>query len=349
MKSKITHIVFLTPGFAESKTDSTTIPALQVYLKSLKATLPNTKMSLLAFQFPFSNNTYHWNGIDVIPLNGKNKHLKKLLIWRKAMRTLLKLHIENPITVIHSFWIGECSLIGSKFSKKHNIKHISTVMGQDANLGNKYVKALMKTNVEIVTLSENHKATLFNNYKLQSKIIPWELDTTSFPVIQESTIDILGVGSLNEVKNYSLFVKIIADLAKTNPNLKVEIIGEGTMRAALEKQIETLELNAIINLTGKLPRQDVLKKMAQAKVLLHTSTYESFGFVFLEALHSGLQVVSFNVGIAEPLPEWKICTSNKEMLGTLKSFFNEPINDKKRVYLTEKNNCIQSYLKLYNE
>ena len=81
------HIVFLTPGFAESDKDSTTIPALQVYLKSLRKTLPDTKMTLLAFQFPFSKTIYDWHGIEVILLNGKNKRIKKLWVWRKAMKT----------------------------------------------------------------------------------------------------------------------------------------------------------------------------------------------------------------------------------------------------------------------
>ncbi|MBD09158.1 MAG: hypothetical protein CMC68_00165 [Flavobacteriaceae bacterium] len=349
MKLKNTHIVFLTPGFAESETDSTTIPSLQIYLKCLKALLPNTKMTLLAFQFPFSNKTYNWNGIDVIPLNGKNKHLKKLLIWRNARRALLKLHTENPIATIHSFWIGECSLIGSRFSKKHSIKHITTAMGQDVKLGNKYVKPLLNTNTEIITLSENHKSILFDNYKLKSNIIPWQLDTSSFPSLQNSTIDILGVGSLNEVKNYSVFIKIISGLSKTNPNLKVEIIGEGALQMQLKKQIETLNLNDVITITGKLPRLKVYEKMAQAKVLLHTSKFESFGFVFLEALYSGMQIVSFNVGIASPILEWQICSTENEMTEALKAVINEPIKDKSRVALTEQDYCVKSYLKLYNE
>jgi len=343
------HIVFLTPGFATSEKDSTNIPALQVYLKSLKETQPNLKISLLSFQFPFSNKTYKWHGITIIPLNGKNKYYKKLWTWYKALQTLKKIHNVTPISTVHSFWIGECSFIGNRFSKKHNINHIVTAMGQDVLPKNSYAKYLQNSKAKIVTLSKNHQYVLSKNYNLKSKIIYWHLDTKSFPKLQKSTIDILGVGALNEVKNFSNFISIISILVKSLPNLKVEIIGKGTMRTKLEKQIEDLKLTKNINLIGQLPRQDVLIKMSQTKILLHTSNYESFGYVFSEALFSGMQVVSYNVGNAQPLVQWKICNSKKEIIEALKATFNEPKKNKERIILTPKNSCVNSYLKMYNE
>ena len=118
------HIVFLTPGFAESESDSTTIPALQIYLKELSSRLSDTKLTLISFQFPFHSKPYPWNGITVIPLNGQNSRLKKYKTWTKARETLEKLHQRHKIDVIHSFWIGECTRIGSLFSKGLGIKHV---------------------------------------------------------------------------------------------------------------------------------------------------------------------------------------------------------------------------------
>jgi hypothetical protein len=203
------HIVFLTPGFAESEEDSTTIPALQVFLKSMRKALPNAKLTLLTFQFPFTKKAYDWHGIEVIPLNGQNKRLKKLWTWKKATKTLKKIHQKEKIDTIHSFWIGECSRIGQQFSEKYNINHVVTVMGQDASIENSYAKNLTASNTKMVTLSENHQAVLLETYNLKSTIISWHLDTIEFPDLQENTIDILGVGSLNTIKNYSDFIEII--------------------------------------------------------------------------------------------------------------------------------------------
>lgn len=349
MNTKTPHIVFLTPGFAASEEDSTTIPALQVYLKTLRNIVPEVKMTLISFQFPFTKDAYDWNGISVLPLNGKNKRIKKLWTWKKALKTLKKLHQKNAITCIHSFWIGECSMIGHKFSSKYNIKHLVTVMGQDAQLGNSYAEKLQDTNTTLVTLSKNQQQLLQKNYGLDSKVIPWNLDTSSFPELQTSTIDILGVGSLHEVKNYTDFIDIISAVATEFPKLKAYIIGEGTERKTLENQIETLQLSENISILGKLSRQDVLAKMSQSNILLHTSTYESFGFVFPEALYSGMQIISKDVGIATALSEWNICDTKEAMIAACISLLHRKESTKKRVLLREKDACVTSYIHLYNE
>ncbi len=348
MNTTNSHIVFLTPGFAESEEDSTTIPALQVFLKSMRKALPNAKLTLLTFQFPFTKKTYDWHGIKVIPLNGKNKRLKKLWTWKKALKTLKKLHQKEKIDTIHSFWIGECSRIGQRFSEKYSINHVVTVMGQDASIENSYAKNLTVSNTKMVTLSKNHHQSLLKTYNLESTIIPWYLDVAEFPELQENTIDILGVGSLNAIKNYSDFIEIISALAKKHKNLKVAIIGGGALRNELEIQIQNLGLEKIITLLGKLPRTEVLATMAQSNILLHTSSYESFGFVFLEALYSGMHIASYDVGLAKKSQNWNVCNNSTELIEACKALLLTEKEAEKRIELSSEKQSINAYLNLYH-
>ncbi|WP_034061050.1 glycosyltransferase [Lacinutrix jangbogonensis] len=349
MKITHQHIVFLTPGFAKFEDDSTVIPALQVYMKSLRKALPDARLTMLTFQFPFTEKKYDWCGIEVIPLNGKNKRLRKLWTWNKALRILNKLHKTQKIDIIHSFWIGECSKIGERFSKKHSINHVVTVMGQDASIKNSYAKSLINSNTEIATLSENHQADLVNTYNLKSTIIPWHLDVAEFPVLQENTIDILGVGSLNTIKNYIDFIEIISVLTKSRPNLNIKIIGDGRLRNTLETKIKNLGLQNNIKLLGKLNRKEVLNYMSKTKILLHTSKYESFGFVFLEALYSGMHIGSYNVGLAKPSQNWKVCNGKPELIAACEALLKLPNTIKTRVELSSEKETINSYIHLYNE
>ncbi|MDH7448047.1 glycosyltransferase [Aquimarina sp. 2201CG14-23] len=348
MNKNISHIVFLTPGFPGSDKDSTTIPALQSYLKSLRKVVPNTKITLLTFQFPFSNKTYNWNGIQVISLNGKNQRYRKLWVWNKALKKLKKLHQESPITTLHSFWIGECSFIGQKFSAKRNIPHIITAMGQDIYKNNRYVISLIGSNAKIITLSKNHSNALLKNHQLQSTIIPWGLNTSVFPELRQNKIDILGVGSLNIIKNYTVFITVIAKLIKKHPKLKVEIIGPGKKPEQVLKMISKFQLENTISFTGILKRDLVLEKMSQSKILLHTSTYESYGYVFAEALYSGMSIVSNNVGIAQEKKEWNICQSEEEMVTACDIILSSLDTEKKRILLHSEKETLNSYLKLYN-
>ncbi|WP_299887518.1 glycosyltransferase [uncultured Lacinutrix sp.] len=348
MENKNQHIVFLTPGFAESEADSTTIPALQVFLKSLRKTIPNASLTILAFQFPFSKKKYNWYGIEVIPLNGQNKRYKKLLVWEKAFRILQKMHKTKKIDAIHSFWIGECSQIGQRFSIKYNINHIITVMGQDASIKNLYAKKLVNSNAKIVSLSPNHQAKLLETHNLSSIIISWHIDTLNFPDLQDNTIDILGVGSLNTIKNYNNFIEIIYTITKTYKTLNIAIIGNGSLQKELQQKIKLLGLEHTITLLGELTRSEVLNTMAKSNILLHTSSFESFGFVFLEALYSGMHLVSYDVGIAKTSKKWTIGNDKSELIEACKNLLSLPNRQKKRVELNSESATINAYLNLYS-
>ncbi|CAM3739336.1 glycosyltransferase [Flavobacterium gelidilacus] len=343
------HIVFLTPGFAVSEADSTTIPAQQIFLKALQKSIPNAKLTIIAFHYPFQKKQYKWFGFDVIPLNGKNNKLKKIITWYKVIQTLKNLNKEQKITTIHSFWIGECAFIGNYFSKKNKTPHVTTAMGQDVNTENLLPKLINFKNRKIVSQSKIQQEILLRNHHINSTIIPWNLDIDSFPEIKESTIDILGVGSLNEVKNYSLFIDIVSDLVQIKPNLKIEIIGDGQQFEFLKNKIETRKLAKNISLLGLLSRNEVLLKMSQTTLLLHTSTFEGFGYVFAEALYSGMKIISFNVGTSMPSSKWKIANSKEEMIQFCNEYLNQKKSFKQRFLLNSENETVSSYLKLYNE
>jgi glycosyltransferase involved in cell wall biosynthesis len=221
-------------------------------------------------------------------------------------------------------------------------------MGQDAAIKNSYGNYLMNSNTKIVTLCKNHQETLKKTYDIDATIIPWHIDISDFPDLQENTIDILGVGSLNAIKNYSDFIDIISTLSKTHKNLNVVIIGNGELRSKIEKKIQNLQLENIITLTGMLPRIGVLKMMAQSKILLHTSMYESFGFVFLEALYSGMHVVSHNVGLATAAQNWHIGNDKAALIEACEKLLTLNNTDKKRSSLSSENETINAYLSLYH-
>ena len=273
--------------------------------------------------------------------------IKALFIWKKVNTVLNQLNCKTPISILHSFWIGECSFIGERFAKKNNIKHIVTAMGQDVYKYNKYAFNLRKSNTKIITLSQNHSDVLLKNHNLNSEIIPWSIDSNNFPDLEENKIDILGVGSLNKIKNYPLFIKIIAELAKEKPNLKVEIIGEGNRYKLLSKLIKKNHLKDTVTLMGKLPRNKVLEKMSESRILLHTSNYESFGFVYAEALYCGMKIVSNNVGFTKSIPEWYICSNFDCFVKSCMEIMDQAEYRKKRIQLNEVKNTLDCYILLY--
>lgn len=345
MLEKNKHIVILTPGFPENESDTTCIPALQLYVKALHG-MSDYDITIISFHYPPEKTKYHWHGIPVYPL-GSASGLSKIRLWRRANVLLKQIHQQQKITILHSFWLGECALVANWFSKKRNIRHVTTLMGQDALKGNIYAKLLPLKKLRLISLSRFHQQTFSDNYSVKTEIIPWGIPPGNPAEAIEKNIDFISVGSLIPLKNHNLFIDIIAAINKTKP-IKAVIIGDGILRKQLEKKIQLLGLENTILLKGKLPYRETLREIAKAKILLHTSHYESFGMVFAEALQNKTMIVSGKIGCYFPSPGWETAVTEKEMTATGLKLLSHPFSeDIQNPYTIEQ--TVQAYNAIYNE
>jgi glycosyltransferase involved in cell wall biosynthesis len=346
LKANSKHIILLTPGFPSSELDDTCIPALQIFAKKLQEE-GGIKVSVIAVHYPFTSATYRWNHCDVYPLGIRNKKRNSLKSYLQQWKFLKRIHKEEPIDVIHSFWLGECALIGHYFSKKHQIKHLTTFMGQDARKGNKYAYLLPLQQMKLISLSDFHQNKIKNNYGIETTIIPWGLDENSTIISEEKTIDIIGVGSLIPLKKYSEFVTCINELKKVLPNIKSVIIGEGKLYTELKQQIKSLQLENHIELKGAVSYHDTQIYISKAKVLLHPSIYESFGMVFAEAIACKTAIVSRKVGFAESTEHWFLGNNPEEFVNGCLTLLQKKDSFQSSYPAIKK--TVVSYLKVYEQ
>ncbi len=308
------HIVIITPGFPADENDFITIPPLQEFLKSFKSSFPLLKITVLAFQYPYQIKKYNWNGITVISFAGKNKSVTKPMLWRRIIKEAKIINEEESFTVIHSLWLGECAMIGNILSKKFNCAHVCTLMGQDVKSTNKYLRLLKNKKIKFVALSKNQSNQFFNlTNKNADEIIHWGID--DIPVSNcERDVDLLAVGSLIPLKNYSLFIKLVEKITPKNPDIKCILAGTGPEELSLKQLAKEKGLEKNINFTGILNRSEIFKLMQRSKIFIHPSKFESAGYVFAEALANGLNIVSFNVGYAQPHPKWFIAGDEENFI-----------------------------------
>jgi 1,2-diacylglycerol 3-alpha-glucosyltransferase len=347
--NNLCHLLILTPGFPENELDTISMPTIQVYVKNLARLYPKLLISIITVWYPFKSRKYKWNGIDIEALGGK--YFNRLNYAYTIFKILLRAKSINklkPVNILHSFHLP-LALHGNIVSRFLNIPHVNTILGRDGVAKSKKTKWINLSHLHVVTLSEFHNKSFFNAFNVNANsIIPFGLDTSEFQQIKEEkrTIDILGVGSLYPVKNFSMFIDVISKLVKTYPGLKACIIGEGIEKVLLQKHIDDVGISSNITLTGSLPREDVLIKMLQSRIFLHTSIYESQGYVFYEALYAGCHLVSFNVGVASTIQNWDVCNSENEMIEALKKLLNSKIENKKKV-LYSIDETIDKYMSIY--
>jgi glycosyltransferase involved in cell wall biosynthesis len=314
MARLLNHLVIITPGFPRDESDTTCIPFQQHFLLELKDAYPETKITVISLQYPYHTRPYTWNGIPVIPFEGKNKGgLKRLLIRRRVLQRLSKLHDHTPIDGLLSFWYGEGAACAELFANRHSVLHFCWLWGQDARSFNKYPARINMPSNRIISLSDFLQSEFEKNHSVRPlTVIPPGVATPGVEH-QEKKIDILATGSLIPLKRYDQLIRLIADIKAKFPSIRCTLIGDGPEHKNLLKLTAELKLQSNISFTGELPHEQVLDHMRAAKLFIHTSTYEGFGMVCLEAIAAGAVVCSYTKPMQFDLPNWHVIKGEQEM------------------------------------
>ena len=102
---------------------------------------------------------------------------------------------------------------------------------------------------------------------------------------------ILGVGRLNQQKDFSTLIKAFAEIRRQQA-ARLMILGEGEERTSLEALIQKLGIAEDVALPGFVDNPYIY--MAKAAVLVLSSAWEGFGNVLVEAMAVGTPVISTN-------------------------------------------------------
>jgi glycosyltransferase involved in cell wall biosynthesis len=102
----------------------------------------------------------------------------------------------------------------------------------------------------------------------------------------------VAVGRLIEQKDHKTLLRAFALVRSTEPEARLAILGSGPLEAETRRLASELGLDAAVVLPG---RTEIGDWLVRADVLVHTSRWEGFGIVLLEAMLAGLPVVATRV------------------------------------------------------
>ena len=114
---------------------------------------------------------------------------------------------------------------------------------------------------------------------------------------------IISAGRLVPWKGFSELLKVGSHLKEKYSNIKIVILGDGPLMKSLSGEINGLDLQENAVLVGRVGRDKMFKYLAAADVFVLNTTFESFSFQVVEAMHAGLPVITRNVGSLPELVE----------------------------------------------
>jgi glycosyltransferase involved in cell wall biosynthesis len=122
----------------------------------------------------------------------------------------------------------------------------------------------------------------------------------------QSTLKILSVGTLHEVKGQKYLIEACGELQRRGVDFECKLVGDGPDREMLSEQIRRLGLGERVHLLGLRTRQEIVDLMRESTVLVAPSVPSQSGrregipVVLMEGMACGLPVVASDLsGIPE--------------------------------------------------
>ena len=103
---------------------------------------------------------------------------------------------------------------------------------------------------------------------------------------------LLAVGRLIAQKDHATLLRAFGAVRGRHPTARLAILGSGPLAEAVQAQVRELGLDGAVVLPGRVEVRDWLER---ADVFVHTSRWEGFGIVLLEAMLAGLPIVATSV------------------------------------------------------
>lgn len=140
---------------------------------------------------------------------------------------------------------------------------------------------------------------VFDEYGIGSEVVPNVVDLQRFrPGSAERPrgAHLVVTRNLEPIYDNATAIRALAILRRKRTDARLTIAGTGPQRAALQALISELHLDDVVHLAGRLERDEVAALYREADVVLNPSTVDNAPNSLLEAMASGVPIVSTDVG-----------------------------------------------------
>ena len=307
----ILQISFHTSPFSSiGKFDS---GGLNVYVQQISKHLSKTHNLTVvtaekAENFKTDNLSFHSMDLFEPGLNIEDKEI----FLQEFKETLSRAFELQNYDIIHAhYWLS--GLIAKQISDELNIPYVFTAhsLGVFLDGYNKErvdCEKMVMESSNIITASSKYESNLItNSYDIDEKSImqiPPGIDKEIFTYdsnLERENI-LLSVGRIQEQKRQMEVLKFIDNFRKIDTNFLCYFVGGPSGKSGddylieLKNTVKELNLDSNVEFLGNLTQTEIKILLNRSKLLIHTSQYETFGLVAIEANAMGVPVLTTNRG-----------------------------------------------------
>ena len=251
-----------------------------------------------------------------IPTDDKEIHL---IEFNKRLEEVLDL---KQFDVIHAhYWMS--GLIAKDISNKYNIPYIFTshslgVFLEGYNKERADCEKIVMSSSQFVTASTEYEETLISeSYQVDKQKIKqikpgvdYELFSPDQSIARENIF--LSVGRIQQQKGQLETLRFLNSFREIESDFKCYFVGGPSGSSGeeylleLKENVKDFSLESHVEFLGNLPQVDIRNLLNKAKLLIHTSQYETFGLVAIEANSMGVPVITTNNGSMQEIIENKV-------------------------------------------
>lgn len=235
-------------------------------------------------------------------------------MYRAALPIAKALHAQKPFDLLHAHMLPREGHAGRLLGRALGLPVALTVHGTDVFHYFIPGQTPWKRNVETARRVD---ALMAVSSLLLSRVAPYRGAGRISRVVQNG-VDlslvpenearrpraVISVGTLKARKCMDKTLEAFARLADEYGDATLTIVGIGEMEQALRVRIAELHLEGRVTLTGGLPHEEVLRRMAQSDLFVLPSWGEGYGIVYIEAMAAGcIAVGAENEGIADTITD----------------------------------------------
>ncbi len=242
---------------------------------------------------------------QLVAQNMYNKVLIGCFLLSFFNKTMAVIKKEKP-DIVHAHWWIPAGIIGFAAARISNLPFVLTLHGTDVRLIETFpwLKPLARLITHFaarITVSSEYLRNMWTSLTGVSQAavvkVPMPVGTEHImPYEKARSHRLVTIARLSRQKGIHHLIDACGILKSKRRVFTLDIVGDGTERENLQRQVRSLGLSSCVSFHGSVSHDRVAHFLESAAMCILPSIDEGFGVVLLEALACGTPVIGSDSG-----------------------------------------------------